>query len=73
MNVPYRAGRVVGGCGDAVLCDMILEGGKRGKRGRKKREGKKKKQSPSNFQTTAKNKAKALIWGGAGSGESTQR
>lgn len=73
MNVPYRAGGVVGGCGDSVLCDMILEGGKGGKRGRKKREEKKKKLSPSNFQTTAKNKAKALIWGGAGSGESTQR
>lgn len=73
MNVPYRAGGVVGGCGYAVLCDMILEGGKGGKRGRKKREEKKKKLSPSNFQTTAKNKAKALIWGGAGSGESTQR
>lgn len=47
MNVPYRAGGVVGGCGYAVLCDMILEGGKGGKRGRKKREGKKKSRAPA--------------------------
>lgn len=49
MNVPYRAGGVVGGCGDAVLCDMILEGGKRGKRGRKKKGGEKKKAEPQQF------------------------
>lgn len=58
-----------GTAGDTMLCDMILGDGGEGKEkgGKEKRKEKQnKKKSPINFQTTAKNKAKALIWGGAG-------